>query len=324
MVEEDYFNKKVDQEFSETRLDYWIKKKFPNLSYSILCKFIRKGNVRINGSRTINSRILKSDDVIKVPKYFIESNSVNIKEDYTRNLKKEFLSWIIFINDEFMIINKPSGIAVQGGTKVKRNIDDMLSIMVNKNNEKPKLVHRIDRDTSGLLIVSRSLASAKNITKQFKDRKVKKFYLALVYGKSKYINGVIDLPISYGGKRYDSKTYFKVLHEYMNFSLLLLNPHTGRKNQIRNHLYQLDIPIVGDKKFLPKTVIKDVILVSDKHLNLHAYKIGFCNQEGDFREFLAPIPNKMYQNLKKLHFDFSKLKKNYFSSKEKWSSITNV
>ena len=237
----------VGADYNNKRIDYFLKKKIPTLSYPIICKLIRKGQLKVNGKKTSNSESLKTGDSIKL---FFNITVKKNKNFYIEDkLIKEVKSWIIFKNKNFIAFNKPSGFAVQGGTKIKTSLDDVLEFLKFRNSNKPKLVHRIDKDTSGLLMVARNLEYAQFLTKLFKNRKVKKNYLLLVHGYPETKDGLIDTPIQINNKDQKSLTIFSTLKTKKNLSLVLAHPITGRKNQLRRHFASIGHPIIGDEKF---------------------------------------------------------------------------
>ena len=184
---------KVTKEFNNQRIDYWLKKKITNISYPILCKFIRKGVVRINGKRIKNSSIINTGELIKFSrtiKYEVDNNKNHYNEKFS-----EFIKSLVLFKDQYSIIlNKPTGLAVQGGSKIKLNIDLMLDSLKFDLESRPRLVHRIDKQTSGILLVARTLEASKYFGELFKKRLINKKYLALVNGSPKFKSGKIILP----------------------------------------------------------------------------------------------------------------------------------
>ena len=139
----------------------------------------------------------------------------------------------------YYIINKPPGLAVQGGTKVKINLDKILENLESVSENRPKLVHRLDKETSGILIVSRNLKTTTFFGELFKKRKIEKIYIAIVHGIPKNKEGKITIPLTYNEKTYHSETDYKVLESKKNESIVLVKLLTGRKHQIRKHFFQL-------------------------------------------------------------------------------------
>ena len=254
----------VESHYDGKRLDYWIKKEFPSLSFPNICKVLRKGLIKVNKKKVTNSSILKKDDLIK---FYISVNIEKKKVSFPEEIISKSKDWVIFKNQNFIVLNKPSGIAVQGGTGVKINIDDLLSFLKFNNNKKPMLVHRIDKATSGLLIVARDLDSAQKLGTIFKSREIKKKYLAVVHGIPDIKDGLISKPIFVENKFLKALTYYSVIKTKKNKSLIIAYPVTGRKHQLRQHFNYIGNPIVGDKKYVLKNIFKD----SSDNLFLHSF-----------------------------------------------------
>ena len=160
---------------------------------------MRKGNIRVNGSRCETNHILKLNDKIKIPS-LLKQNKDEHKVKTNKFLEEKIKSLILYKDNEIMVINKPNGLAVQGGSKVKTSIDNILQTLKFEKKERPRLVHRLDKDTSGLLIVARTKNYANFYTDLFKKRIIKKVYLAIVYGESKLKTGKINADIETNNK----------------------------------------------------------------------------------------------------------------------------
>ena len=314
------FTKVVEPDFDSVNLGYWLKKKFPNYSYELFCKLLRKGAIRVNSSRVKITKKLKPNDIIKVPRILVISNFKKnerfISNEQINKIKKS----IIFRNENFFLINKFSGLPVQGGVNIKFSIDQVLKYLKFDNNEKPKLVHRIDRDTSGLLIISRKLKYAKYLTDLFRKRNIIKNYLAICVGNLKYSNGIIKKPIKIKKRTYDAETHFQVLDRTKNFFLVALKPITGRKHQIRNHLFCLNCPILGDQKF-SNEFKKGLLKGLKNQLNLHSYYLEFNDQDGKKLFFCANPPKSMETTMSNLNLSFKKFDNNIFSNVNNWPII---
>jgi len=267
----------VTNDFTNTRLDRWLRKNINNLPQSYIEKNIRKGNIKINNKREKSSYKLQTKDRIDI-------YNLNFKD---RNQKKTFIykpskteinsTSNIFIenNSNFVVIDKPSGISVQSGTKSSKNILDILSKTKEFSNSKPYPVHRIDKETSGLLIVAKNRKYAQLFTTLFRIRKIHKIYLGIVLGNFETKKGTYtDLLIHYEGKRKimdKAITHYEVLDFNKNYSLLKLIPETGRKHQLRKQLLIHGHPILGDSKYRISNHVKN----KKNLLMLHAYKIKF-------------------------------------------------
>ena len=298
----------IEDHFINKRLDYWLKKKYPNSSFSLICKLIRKGVIRVNGSRATQSIVLNKNDKIKVPKVLIGNKKQDLEQNFSNRFRDKVLKWIIFCNKDFIAINKPGNFSVQGGSKIKISLDSLYQIFKLDYQEKPKLVHRIDKDTSGVLLISRTLEYAQYLTKLFKTRNIQKTYIAITSGLVKIDKAII----------LSAKTYYRVLTKSKNHSLLVIRPDTGRKHQIRKHLLYLNNPLVGDKKYNDKKTSNDL---NSDFLNLHSYSLSFKDINGADITLTAKPPYEMLQNLKKLDFNFKSIKSDYFLNSKKWPTI---
>ena len=292
----------VEEDFSESRIDYFFKKKYPKLSYPSICKLFRKGLVRVNGRRVKNSCSLTLGDKIRI------TRNLNLKDDLKTEKKvdqkyiNKIRSWLIYRDNNFIAINKPSDIAVQGGTKVGLNIDDILHGLQFSSNERPRLVHRLDKNTSGVLIFARTLKAAVYISELFKKRLVKKTYLTVIQGKLEKMKGKINKPIISGSKELDSLTFYEVIDSKNNVHLLKVNPITGRKNQIRKHFFLNKTPILGENKFID---FKTKNLDQSKKLLLHAYKMEFTDFDGKKINLNACIPKYFKEFIENLRLNNS-------------------
>ena len=322
MVTNSHLIKIVSSDFNNLRLDYWLKKNFPDVPYFLLCKLIRKGVIRVNGSRFSQSKIVKVNDKIKIPNLLIRSANSDKLQIFSNSYKKKALKWIYYIDNDIIVLNKPRGLPVQGGTKVNFNIDLILSIFQFDYLNKPKLVHRIDKSTSGLLLIARTLDSAKYLTKLFKTREINKFYLTIVEGNLKNKEGIIDNKIKDKDNFLLSRTLYRVLKFRDNYSLVVAKPLTGRKHQIRKHFSQIGSPILGDLKYFSNC--KKESIFNSSLLNLHAFKLIFNDMNGTKRSFSVNPPEDMMKNINKFGFDLKKLNFDSFCDANDWPIIENV
>ena len=271
----------VEKDYQNTRFDKWFKAKIINLPQSLIEKIIRLNKVKINRKRVKSSYRVKCGDIVEV--YDISK----FKENYRPKIikykpsKKEiniYDDFIIENNENFIIINKPAGIAVQSGTKSFKNIIDILKDSKYFVNHKPYIVHRLDKETSGILIVAKSREYAQLFTSLFRIRKIHKTYVALTYGKVSKLKTILkdDLVLYENNRKIIQKaiSYLKVLKSSDSYSYVELNPITGRKHQLRKQLYNIGNPIVGDNKyFINRKLNKKKS--KNNNLMLHAYKIKF-------------------------------------------------
>ena len=271
----------VEKDYQNTRFDKWFKAKIINLPQSLIEKIIRLNKVKINRKRVKSSYRVKCGDIVEV--YDISK----FKENYRPKISKykpsnkevnTYDDFIIENNENFIIINKPAGIAVQSGTKSFKNIIDILKDSKYFVNHKPYIVHRLDKETSGILIVAKSREYAQLFTSLFRIRKIHKTYVALTYGKVSKLKTILkdDLVLYENNRKIIQKaiSYLKVLKSSDSYSYVELNPITGRKHQLRKQLYNIGNPIVGDNKyFINRKLNKKKS--KNNNLMLHAYKIKF-------------------------------------------------
>ena len=246
----------VKKDYHNSRFDRWFKANIINLPQSLIEKILRINKVKVNRKKVKSSYRVQSGDIIevydiskfkvsdrpKVSKYKPSRKEVDIYDDY-----------ILENNDNFIVINKPRGIAVQAGTKSFRNIIDVLKESKYFENTKPYIVHRLDKETSGVLIVAKTREYAQLFTSLFRIRKIHKTYIALTHGRiSKDIKTLRDdLVIFENGKKIVQKaiSHLRLLKLSSDFSYVELNPITGRKHQLRKQLYNIGSPIIGDDKY---------------------------------------------------------------------------
>ncbi len=272
---------KVERDFHNSRLDRWFKSNVISLPQSLLEKIIRKNKIRINNKKTKTSYRVQAGDIIEIYNIskFKSSNIIKpLKYKPSEKEKNKYDNFLIEDNDNFIVINKPSGIPVQSGTKSFKNIVDILKETKYFENSKPFIVHRLDKETSGILIVAKNREYAQLFTSLFRIRKMHKIYLAITHGKiSSKIKEMRDDLISYdNNKKVIQKaiSYVRIIKSSSEHTLLELNPITGRKHQLRKQLYNIGNPVVGDNKYFLKERIKKTKNKNTK-LMLHAYKIKF-------------------------------------------------
>ena len=269
----------VEKDFHNSRFDRWFKNKVLDIPQGLVEKIIRKNQVKINGKKTKSSYRVQENDIVevfnidKIKK--TEKNKI-IQYIPTNTERDKYDDFIIEDNENFLVINKPSGIAVQSGTKSFKNIVDTLRETKYFDNSKPFIVHRLDKETSGILIVAKNREYAQLFTSLFRIRKIHKTYLAVVYGEVKKEIKVLedDLVLYEKDRKVIQKaiSYLKVLKSNTKYSLLELRPITGRKHQLRKQLYNIGSSIIGDDKYYVK---RGDNFVKSKNLMLHAYEIKF-------------------------------------------------
>jgi len=269
----------VEKDFHNTRFDRWFKHKVLDIPQGLIEKIIRKNQAKVNGKKTKSSYRVQENDMIEIFNIDkIKKTEKNIITQYipSHTERNKYDDFIIENNENFIVINKPAGIAVQSGTKSFKNLVDTLRETKYFEDSKPYIVHRLDKETSGVLIVAKTREYAQLFTSLFRIRKIHKTYLAIVYGEvSEKIKVLEDDLVLYEKERkiiQKATSYIKILKSSSEYSLLELRPITGRKHQLRKQLYNIGSSIIGDDKYYVKRG-KDFI--KSKNLMLHAYEIKF-------------------------------------------------
>ena len=264
------------------RLNRWFLKYYPGLPLSRLNKLLRTKQIKVDGKKAEASLKVAAGQEIRVP-------PMDDKKEVGQQVKilqkdEDFIkSLVIYKDKNIVVLNKPSGLAVQGGTNTLRHVDKMLPALKFENDEAPKLVHRIDKDTSGILILARDRKNAELLTKAFKEHNLQKTYLALVKGCPKNKKGQVKAPLEkIGEKSVITEKGKKAITDYEvldnlaeKFALVKALPLTGRTHQIRAHMEYLGCPIIGDDRYFGEKREK-IANIKDK-LYLHAYKIDLSN-----------------------------------------------
>ena len=289
----------VDDDYHDTRLDKWFKQKVINLPHSLIEKIIRQNKIKINKKKTKSSYRLQNGDLIEIYdilKFKPIDKEIKVKYKPKKNEISKYDDYVIEDNENFIVVNKPTGLPVQSGTKSFKNLIDILKDTKYFKNLTPYIVHRIDKDTSGILIVAKNRKYAQFFTSLFRIRKIHKTYLAIVYGKvDKTLKTMRDDLVYFeNNKRVSQKAIsnLKIIKSNEGYSYIELNPITGRKHQLRKQLLNIGNPIIGDDKYF----LNDRKRLKIKNLMLHAYKIKFminnvqynfkANYNLDFENFL--------------------------------------
>jgi len=269
---------KIEEDFENIRLDKWFKKKVKPLPQSLIERTLRKGKILVNGKKVKSSYKIQINDEIKIYADIDNDDKIIKKKFSYLPSKKDYeliKNNILFENEHYFVLNKPYNLAVQSGTKTGKNIFDILKNYSETEYPTPHLVHRLDAETTGILIISKTHKSAKFFSEAFKNQTITKSYLALVDGVLENKNGTLKNELSYvennKEKVHLSITNYRVISETKDLSLLLLNPETGRKHQLRRQLSFIKHPILGEKKYTNKGLNKS----KELHLMLHAYKVEF-------------------------------------------------
>jgi 23S rRNA pseudouridine955/2504/2580 synthase len=267
----------VDSTCNDMRIDRWIRLKVGKIPQGLIEKHLRSGKIKINKKKIKSSIKVKTNDIINFFNFDFKETIVQkkIKFEPSKEIIKSNEDQIIDNNENFIVLNKSSGISVQGGTKSKKNLVDIFAKSEIFQGTKPYSVHRLDKDTSGVFIMAKTRESAQLLTSLFRLRKVHKTYLAICHGELNKDSGEWnDDLIRYDGEKKiieKAKTIYKVLDKNSEASLVELKPITGRKHQLRKQLYALGQPIFGDIKYKLSNSSRGL----NKNLMLHSYQIKF-------------------------------------------------
>jgi 23S rRNA pseudouridine955/2504/2580 synthase len=320
----------VEAAESETRLDRWFKRRFPDLNHGRLEKLLRTGQIRVDGGRAKANTRLATGQVIRVPP--MDSNPDG-KSGKKRALpivtEKDFADvrrMVLYKDDDLIALNKPPGLAVQGGTKTTKHLDGMLDGLRFDSDERPRLVHRLDRDTSGVIVVARTAKSAAVLANAFQKRDMQKVYWALVMGYPEHPAGTISAALaksaSSGRERmeWDDEDGKSAVTDYRvidtaarKITWLELMPRTGRTHQLRAHCTLIGTPIVGDAKYALKQIHVDQRVdlseglladIADR-MCLHARSLVIERAGKKPVTVTAPLPKHMKDAFKDLGFEES-------------------
>ena len=295
----------VDYNHDQMRLDRWIRNNLGKIPQGLIEKNLRKRKIKVNNKKAKSSHKVKTNDEINLFNFEFKERFIQKKLGYnpSKDTIKENEKLIIDNNDDFIVLNKNSGISVQGGTKSRKNILDIFAKSKLFDHSKPYSVHRLDKETSGVFIIAKNRETAQLLTSLFRLRKIHKTYLAICHGELSDSYGEInDELVRYENNKKiieNAKTKFKVLDKNSQSSLVKMQPITGRKHQLRKQLFVMGHPIFGDQKY--KNIhSKDL---KRKNLMLHSYEIKFMinNNKFTYRALLPDYFQKLSKS-KKLSF----------------------
>ncbi|MDP3175655.1 MAG: RluA family pseudouridine synthase [Phenylobacterium sp.] len=308
------------------RLDRWFRRRWPHLSQGQLQKLFRSGQVRVDGARAKADLRLAAGAVVRVPP-LPDAPASDERERGIDPREAAFAkSLVLYEDDEVLALNKPSGLAVQGGTKTLRHVDGLLSAW-GEGLERPRLVHRLDRDTSGVLVLGKTPAAAAKLAGAFAHRKAQKTYWAIVAGFPKPGDGVIELPLVKRGigdremmtpaepkdpRGEPARTDFvTIARAGPRAAWMALRPHTGRTHQLRAHMKAMGHPIVGDPKYGDET---SAALSEGLKLQLHARRLTLPHPSRGILTLEAPVSAEMRAGFQRFGFDEHEAEADPFAS----------
>jgi 23S rRNA pseudouridine955/2504/2580 synthase len=312
-------NVPVSADESGMRVDRFLEARFPGLSFSHIQRVIRKGEVRVNGKRTEPKNRLEAGQTIRIPPLRLDQPKPRPPGDAAEAKTRDFLKSITLFEDaDVLVLNKPMGLAVQGGSGTTRHIDGMLDALRDAQGQRPRLVHRLDKDTAGCLLVAKTRFAAAALAKTFRSRSARKIYWALVAGVPKPRQGRIStflakderedesiMRIARHGEEGASHaiTYYAVVETAgPQLAWISLKPVTGRTHQLRAHMAHIGHPIVGDPKYFSR---ENWALPGGMQNRLHllARRIAVPHPRGGTIDVTAPLPPHMQQSWNLLGLD---------------------
>jgi 23S rRNA pseudouridine955/2504/2580 synthase len=306
------------------RLDRWFKRHFPAIPHGALEKLLRTGQIRVDGARAKANARLAIGQAIRIPPLGqlsrIPAKAAGAPDPLMERESKELDKLVIFENSDLVILNKPPGLAVQGGTGTHRHLDRMIAARTAITGERWRLVHRLDKDTSGVLVLARTASSAASLAKAFKERETEKLYWALTAGVPKERRGRVDIALvkradfarggreaMFAAEEHDDDaqravTDYAVVDHAGPVCFIALRPVTGRTHQLRAHMAALGTPILGDFKYGEEAAMMSGGALP-RGLMLHARRLTLPQAKGKPISVTAELPGPMAEAFKLLGFD---------------------
>lgn len=312
----------VSDDEADIRLDRWFRRHFPGVPQSAIQKLCRTGQLRVDGRRADAAIRLTSGQAVRVPPLPVAPTAKPVPRanpEATRDIE----AMILYQDDHLIVLNKPYGLAVQGGPGIFRHVDGMLEGLRIEGGDRPRLVHRLDRDTTGLLLIARTPGAAAKLAAAFRGRDMDKTYWAVVAGRPVPVEGEIDLPlkrIGGGGERgertapaeRDDEDAARAITEYRTLdhaarklAWLELKPHTGRTHQLRVHCVAIRAPILGDVKYArpdQNNAFAATVAGLSEKMHLHARSLVFPHPAGGTMRVEAELPPHMAESFRTLGF----------------------
>ena len=310
----------VGEDDDGIRLDRWFKRHLPDVSFNLVSRWARTGQLRIDGKRAAPGDRLETGQTLRVPPAEpapAEGHGARPKrivEPLTEDEAEFVREMVMARGRDWFMLNKPPGLATQGGTKTVQHLDRLLDGLADDEGQRPKLVHRLDKDTSGVLLVARSARAAGHFSKAFSGRTARKVYWALIVGVPSAEEGLIDAPLAKqpgtGGEKMHvdeesglaAKTRYRMIDRAGNRAAWVeLQPLTGRTHQLRAHMAAIGHPIVGDAKYGGAEAFLTGGI--SRKLHLHARRLKIDGLEGKAIDYTAELPPHFAESLATLGFD---------------------
>ncbi len=317
----------VSKDDDEQRMDRWVKKHVPDMPYTLAQKLMRKGQIRVDGKRVKPDTRLSEGQEIKIPPF--ETRSATQQQKTRPTLTDQDIAFmrdlVIFEDEHIIAINKPHGLAVQGGTKTKRHVDGLLDALKDKKGQRPRLVHRLDKETSGILLLAKTAKAARELGFMFKKNQIKKIYWAITTPTPEIPAGTIRAPLLKSSGNFEkmvideeegkhATTEYAVIESATRAAAFTAFwPRTGRTHQIRVHAAQaLGVSILGDGKYRAEKDEESKLIDADldglnldRRLHLHARRVIMQHplKSGSTLDITAPLPPELVKSWKTLGFN---------------------
>ena len=291
---------KVVGDDDSLRLDRWFSRYYPSVTHSRLQKLLRTGQVRVDGHRAKANIRLIAGQIVRVPPVGEPVPTQRKAPPVDAATREDLRARVLYRDDNMLALDKPAGLAVQGGSGQRRHLDALSEALRFEADEPPRLVHRLDKETSGVLLLARHRHAARDLTRLFRDGEVAKTYWAVVAGVPRSAAGEIDRPLTKGTERVEEDatgrpavTHYRTISATEGRAWLVLSPLTGRTHQLRVHCALIGAPILGDRKYGGPR---------HKQLHLHARELVLSRDSGNLR-LTAPLPAHMVKTFAALGFD---------------------
>ena len=310
----------VDEDDDGIRLDRWFKRHLPDVSFNLVSRWARTGQLRVDGKRVAPGDRVETGQTLRVPPAEPApaegpgARAKRLVEPLTEDEAAFVQEMVLAKGRDWFVLDKPPGLATQGGTKTVQHLDRLLDGLADEAGQRPKLVHRLDKDTSGILLVARSARAAGHFAKAFSGRTARKVYWALITGVPSAEEGLIDAPLAKqpgtGGEKMHvdeenglpAKTRYRLIDRAGNRAAWVeLQPLTGRTHQLRAHMAAIGHPIVGDGKYGGAEAFLTGGI--SRKLHLHARRLKIDGLDGKPIDYTAELPPHFAESLATLGFD---------------------
>lgn len=315
---------RIEQDDDGIRVDRWFKRHYPALTHGRLEKLLRTGQVRLDGKRVKAADRVAVGQTVRLPPQIVHGElSEKPQQSVKPTMRGDLEDMILYMDKSVIVLNKPSGLATQGGSGLTEHVDGMLDSLAFEKNSRPKLVHRLDRDTSGVLVIARTSTAASALSRSLAQRDAQKIYWALTKGVPKVKRGTIKAALAkesgFGAHGRDERMttvekgsinenakdavtdYAVIATAGEEFAFVAVKPLTGRTHQIRVHLAAIGTPIVGDFKY-GGTDVRGRGEIANR-LHLHARSIDIARPDGGRLVVTAPLPPHMLKTWQLLGLD---------------------